>query len=120
MQLHDYLRILRRSWILLLSFACLGLLAGGLVSLATQPVYKAETQLFVSTPSSQSFQELQMSNAFVLDRAHSYVLIASTPAVLQPVGDELDLPVSAGQLATQIAAEVEPNTVLIDLTASAG
>jgi capsular exopolysaccharide synthesis family protein len=120
LQLHDYLRILRRSWILLLSLACLGLLAGGLASLATQPVYKAETELFVSTPSSQSFQELQMSNAFILDRAHSYVLIARTPAVLQPVIDDLGLSVSAGQLAAQIEAEVEPNTVLIVLKTSAG
>ncbi len=51
MTLHDYMGVLRRSWLLILIATILGTLLGVAASLATTPVYQATAQLFVSVKS---------------------------------------------------------------------
>lgn len=82
----------------------------------TQATYTAETQLFVAIQSSGSVQELQQGNTFSQARVQSYVKTVGSPVVLQPVIDSLGLPVTADQLAKQVKATTDVNTVLIDIT----
>lgn len=118
LELNDYLRIARRNWIWLLSLPLLGLLSAALLVLTITPSYTSTTQLFVATQSSGSVSELQVANTFSQDRVQSYVRTIRTPAVLQPVIDELGLEESPAQLATRITASAERDTVLIRISAS--
>lgn len=118
MDLRDYLRILRRNWILIVAGIMVGILAGGVASLLTKPTYTSQTQLFVAIQNSGSVQELQQGNTFSQARVQSYVKTVGTPAVLQPAIDALGLSLSAEDLAEQVTASTELNTVLINISVS--
>jgi capsular exopolysaccharide synthesis family protein len=118
LDVNSYLRILRRSWILISSVVLVGLLIGGTVSVLTKPTYNSETQLFVAIQGSGSVQELQQGNTFGQARVQSYVKTVNSPIVLQPVIDALGLSVTAEALAGRVVAVSDPNTVLIDIHVS--
>jgi capsular exopolysaccharide synthesis family protein len=96
----------------------LGLLVAGGVSLSLKPTYTAQTQLFVSIQSAGSITELQQGNTFSQARVQSYVETAKTPAVLQPVIDSLGLRQTPEELAKDVVASADINTVLITIKAS--
>jgi capsular exopolysaccharide synthesis family protein len=116
LDLRDYLRILRRNWILIVASSLLGLMAGGAASLLTPPTYTAQTRLFVAILNSGSVQELQQGNTFSQSRVLSYVKTVDSPAVLQPVIDSLGLDSTAAELGKKMRATSEPNTVLISIS----
>lgn len=118
MDLRDYLRVLRRSWILVVAMTLAGVTVGGVASVLTKPVYTAETQLFVAIQSSGTVQELQQGNTFSQARVQSYVKTVASPIVLQPVIDSLGLTITAGELAEKVKANSDVNTVLISISAS--
>jgi capsular exopolysaccharide synthesis family protein len=116
LELSDYLRILRRNWVLIAVCAVVGLLVGAVASFAVQPTYTAQTKLFVATQSSGSVQELQQGNTFTQARVQSYVETVAEPLVLQPVVESLGLEVTAAQLAEQVSATADLNTVIITIS----
>lgn len=116
LELKDYLRIIRRSWIAVVACALIGILGAGAVSLLMKPSYRSETKLFVALQNSGSVSELQQGNAFSQARVQSYVKTVTTPTVLQPVIDSLDLKVSPQELARTIVATSDINTVLISIS----
>lgn len=120
MDLQDYLRIVRRHWILVAASTLLGLLVGGGVSVIVPPTYTAETQLFVATQSSGSVTELQQGNSFSQARVQSYVKTVSSPLVLQPAIDMLGLDMTAAELSERVTASTDLNTVLINISISSG
>lgn len=118
LHLRDYLRILRRHWILIVAATLVGLLAGGVASVLVRPTYTADTQLFVAIQSSGSVQELQQGNTFSQARVQSYAKTVLTPVVLQPVIDELGLGVTPDELSKRVKASTDLNTVLISISVS--
>ncbi|MFJ5954518.1 YveK family protein [Paenarthrobacter sp. NPDC092416] len=118
MNIRDYVRILRRNWILITAFTLFGLLAGGLLTVLSKPTYTAETQLFVAIQNSGTVQELQQGNNFSQARVLSYVQTIDSPLVLQPAIDSLGISVSAEELASRVTATTELNTVLIKISVS--
>lgn len=118
METTEYLRVLRRNWILILASTLLGLLLSGLAVVTATPTYTARTQLFVATQNSGSVLELQQGNTFSQARVASYVQTAKTPVVLQPAIDSLGLGITPSQLASKIEASVEGTTVLINISAT--
>ncbi|MDQ0212051.1 polysaccharide biosynthesis tyrosine autokinase [Arthrobacter bambusae] len=116
MDLRDYLRILRRNWILIVSLTLGGLLAGGAASVLLKPSYTATTQLFVSIQNSGSVTELQQGNTFSQARVQSYVKTVATPVVLQPAIDSLGLNETTEELAKHVTATTDLNTVLINIS----
>lgn len=118
MDLRDYLRILRRNWILILVLTLTGLLGGGAASVLIKPTYTATTQLFVSIQNSGSVLELQQGNTFSQARVQSYVKTVTTPVVLQPAIDSLGLNVTADELSKRVTATTDLNTVLINIAVS--
>lgn len=118
MDLQDYMRVVRRQWILITSTTLAGLLLGGVITALTNPTYTAETQLFVSISSSGSVQELQQGNTFSQARVQSYVKTVASPAVLQPAIDSLGLDMTPSELAQQVKSTTDLNTVLINIAVS--
>lgn len=84
----------------------------------TKPTYTAETQLFVAIQNSGSVQELQQGNTFSQARVQSYVRTVESPIVLQPVIDSLGLASTAEELAENVTASTDLNTVLINISAA--
>lgn len=95
-----------------------GLLLGGGASMLTKPTYTAETQLFVAIQGSGSIQELQQGNTFGQARVQSYVKTIGTPLVLQPAIDALGLDVTSDELAKEVKATTDVDTVLISIAVS--
>jgi len=116
LDLREYLRVLRRNWILVTALALAGLLIGGAASILSRPLYTAETQLFVAIQSSGSVQELQQGNNFSQARVQSYVKTVTTPVVLQPAIDSLGLGTTSEELAKRVSATTDLNTVIIKLS----
>jgi capsular exopolysaccharide synthesis family protein len=116
MDLGEYLRLLRRSWILITAASLAGLLIGGAASILASPTYVAETELFVAIQGSGSVQELQQGNTFGQARVQSYVKTVDSPLVLQPAIDALGLGVSSSELAFRVEARADLNTVLINIS----
>ncbi|XAS71262.1 polysaccharide biosynthesis tyrosine autokinase [Micrococcaceae bacterium Sec5.1] len=118
MAINDYIRIMRRHWLIIVALTFLGVLTGGAVSLLIRPTYTAETQLFVAIQGSGTVQELQQGNTFSQARVQSYVKTVGTPIVLQPTIDLLGLDISPEELAQRVKASTDPNTVLITISVS--
>lgn len=116
LELKDYLRVLRRNWIVIFASVLIGILISGAASLLMRPKYMSETKLFVALQNSASVSELQQGNVFTQARVQSYVKTVSTPAVLQPVIDSLSLDESPEVLANKITAASDVNTVLISIS----
>ncbi|CAN7326100.1 polysaccharide biosynthesis tyrosine autokinase [Knoellia sp. LjRoot47] len=115
MSLFDYVRVLRKRWVLI---AVLGLLGAGAGAVATQlvaPRYEARAELFVGSvvdPDGSQGSALQ-SSEFTMQRIRSYARLVDSPLVLNPVIEQLDLGESRGQLAARTSASSPPDTVLL-------
>lgn len=116
MELKDYIRLLRRNWLIVLAGTVIGLAGATLASFAVQPVYTSETKLFVALQNSETVSELQQGSVFSQARVLSYVDTVDSPIVLQPVIDNLGLGMSPDALAARVTASSEPNKVLINIS----
>ncbi len=85
-------------------------------SLTRTPMYEASSRVFVSTQAGGTVAELQQGGSFALQRVGTYVQLAETPIVLNPVIAELDLDGTADSLAAHITASTPLNSFLIDIS----
>lgn len=118
LDIREYMRIFRRSWILIAAVTLVGILIAAIFSALSKPTYTSETQLFVAIQSSGTVQELQQGNTFSQARVQSYVKTVTTPVVLQPVIDSLGLTMSAEELSRHVKAGTDANTVIVNISAS--
>lgn len=118
MELRDYIRIIRKGWILIVAVMLAGVAAGALYSLLATPKYQASTQLFVSVQSSDGATagDLVQGSSAAQQKVRSYVDVVTSARVLQPVVEKLDLDVTSAQLASQVSAESPTNTVLMNIS----
>lgn len=116
MELSDYIRILRKNWVVILVATLVGLGAAAAFSLSRTPTYESSSTVFVSTQTSGSVAELQQGSTFAQARINTYVGLVSTPIVMNPVIAELELGITAGQLASQVTASAALNTTLITIS----
>lgn len=118
MPLNDLMVAVRKFWWIVVLLPCLGALAGFAAYTATPKTYTSETELFVNTRSAGTVAELQQGEVFAQSRAQSYVAVAPSPLVLDPVIKKLNLSDSAVSLANRMAAIVKPGTVVIRISVS--
>jgi capsular exopolysaccharide synthesis family protein len=112
-------RIIRKSWILILSFLLVGLLGGALAAILTPVQYSSSTRLFVAVQiaAGSSSGDLVQGNNFAAQKVMSYLDVATSPRVLNPVIDSLGLDDTAEELAEDVTATVEPASVIIEMAA---
>ncbi|AYG04174.1 polysaccharide biosynthesis tyrosine autokinase [Gryllotalpicola protaetiae] len=118
MELSDYIRVLRKGWLLIVVFVVLGVGAAAAYSATRSPIYTANSKVFVSTQTGNNANDLLQGQNYSQDRITSYAGLVSTPAVLQPVIVGLHLDMTAGQLSKQISASAPLNTTLLEITAT--
>lgn len=118
MILSDYLRVLRRNWLVIMACTLLGLGLSAIYSFSVTPTYTSHTRLFAATQASDSISDLQQGNSFTQARVQSYVETATTPLVLDPVIESLGLQTTSAELAARIEASADLNTVLLTIHAT--
>lgn len=95
----------------------LALVASAAISYATTPEYQSRARVFISADT-QSLSDAYAAAFFVPGRVESYADLATHREVLQLVIEDLDLDLTPEQLAGRITATVEPETVIIAITAT--
>ena len=115
-ELRDYIRVLRKSWVLIVVLTLAFVAAASAYSILQTPTYSATAKVFVSTQSSGTTTELVQGNSFTVQRVKTYSDLVNTPIVLLPVIAKLGLGVTSAELATQVTASAPLDTSIIDIT----
>ncbi len=117
MDLHDYVRIMRRNWILILVLLIAGIAGGSGYAALQHPKYQASTQLYVSVRTEGAATgDLVQGQTFARQMVTSYADIVGTALILDPVIQKLHLDTTSAQLASQVVATTPLNTVLINIS----
>lgn len=117
--LWDYVRILRRRWLLVVLMTVFGVAAAAVPLALLTPTYEARTQLYVSVRSEAGGTgDLVQGNSFAKEVVSSYTDIVGTSVVLDPVIEELGLNTTAAELSRRVQAGTPDGSVLIDITVS--
>jgi capsular exopolysaccharide synthesis family protein len=112
MDIHEYLGVLRRGVVMILVGILAGLAGGFVAQSMERPTYSATSRELLTN---KVPGELSISQG----RIASYVLVASSGLVLQQVIDELHLDTSVEELARRVTVVAPPDTVVIEITATA-
>jgi capsular exopolysaccharide synthesis family protein len=115
-ELQDYLRIFRKSWLLILILTIAGAALGLTYALVATPTYTASARVFVSTSGATTASDLQQGNTFTQQRVKTYAELVTTAAVLQPTIDALHINTTVAKLRGQVSAVAPLNTTVIDVT----
>ncbi len=118
MTLTQYLRVLRKQWLVVILLAMVGFGGAATYSYRQTPIYSAQTQLFVSVRTDPGISQLSQGSSFTQQRVKSYVDIVTSPLIAEPVIKALRLPFTPEQLASQISASSPLDTVLLDIVVS--
>jgi succinoglycan biosynthesis transport protein ExoP len=110
------IRVLRRSWWVVVGCVLLGVGGAALATLVATPAYQSSTRLFVSTTGDDTTSTALQGNQFSRERVASYVQLLTGKNIASQVIETLGLDVSPGDLASRVVASSSPNTVLIDLS----
>ncbi len=116
MELADYIRILRKNWLMIVVATLLGIAVAAVYSLTRTPLYQAQSTVFVSSQAGNSIEELQQGSNFTQSRVTTYTNLVTTPIVMNPVIAELDLGMTSVELAASVTAASPLNTTLITIT----
>lgn len=114
MTARDYLSTLKRYWIAIVLATMLGI-SGGYGAAQLMPKQYRSTASVLVVPSASSADFGQSSN-YVQNVVESYAVLATTPRVLDPVIQRLDLNISATQLANSITVEAPLNTAVLNIS----
>ena len=119
MELRDYLRILRKGWLLILAITVVAIGAAAAYSFIKTPEYSATAKVVVSVQGgNDNVSDLVQGNTFTQNRVKTYAELATTPIVLNPVIDQLDLDMTVTELAAAITATAPLDTSLIQIDAA--
>jgi len=113
MELSDYIRILRKNWLVMVLLTFVGFAATAGYTLTRTPLYESSSTVFVSTQVGNTAAELQQGSSFAQARINTYVGLVTTPIVLEPVITQLGIPTTAEALASNVTASAGLNSTLI-------
>jgi capsular exopolysaccharide synthesis family protein len=116
MNWHDYLIVVRRRWLSILVVTLAVLALAAVFNLAVTPTYTATTRLFFGVQGGQSVSDLAQGSTFTEKQMSSYAQVATSPLVLQKVVDDLQLDVTADDLAGQVTAVNPLDTVILEIS----
>ena len=120
MTVQDVGRSVRKRWKYVLIPVLLVTLVVGVWSKLSDPAYTARSSVYVSLPFGQSASDLSQGAIFTQQQIASYAELATRPIVLGKVISSLNLDATTTSLARQVTARPLPDSVIIDIEASAG
>ncbi len=86
----------------------------------TPPTYQSHLRIYVSVDDPADADELGLGAIYTQELTRSFVELAGSPAVLEPVIEELGLDESVGALAGRIDVQTQVQTVILEATVSDG
>lgn len=116
----DFVRLIARRWVIVVGAVVLGVIGAGVVSALSPPSYDSSTRVLVGTCAEGSIEQAYQCGMFTKDRALSYAALVTSDVLAQRVVDDLQLKSAANDVASKITAVAEPETALIEITATAG
>ena len=117
-ELQDYLSLVRKRWVSILLVALVALAGAIALTAAATPTYEARSQVYVSVRTGGTTSDLLQGSNFTQNQVASYKELVSSPRVLVPVIEQLDISTTPDQLARNIRADAPLNSVLINITAT--
>lgn len=111
----QYVRAIRTNWYIVFIVLIVALAGAAFVTIRAPNLYMTKLTFFVKTPAGQLDSALQ-GDAFGQKRVNSYIQLATTDRLLEPVLADNKLDMSTEALAAEISASSDPNTVLLTVT----
>lgn len=120
MELRDYFRIVRKSWLLILIITLVTVGLSSLQTLRTTPIYQSKAVVYVSfnTTGEVGTGELVQGVTYAQRAISSYVDVAETAIVMDRVAEDLGSGISPLGLTKQVSASAPKDTSLIEVTAT--
>lgn len=115
--MNEYLTALRKRWLVIVLLAVVGAGIGYYQAQTATPLYRASSEMYVSLARGDTTGELVQGSTYTRSLVESFVQLATTPKVLDPVVDDLGLTISSHALAGAVSATSPLNTVIIQVTA---
>ncbi len=116
MELQDYLVVLRKYWRSLVAVTLIGVIATAVYCVAATPKFTAKASLFFSVDGATSASDLAQGTSFAQAQVASYMRVATSPIVLDPVIATLHLETTSAELAkNQVRASVPTDTSIVDI-----
>ena len=116
MDLHRLLGLLRQSWLVLVLAGALGLGLGVAHTALTPTSYTSNASVLFALDTRGSLSVLAEGSTYTQDLMPSYVRVMTTSLVLQPVIDQLGLPMDRKALADEVSIEHELNSVIVEVS----
>lgn len=113
MTLHDYLRVARGRWKIVLFGLLVGLVTAAALTWSMPRRYSAQVTIYISEQSG-SYQTNPLSG----QKIRSYTALLAGTRVAREVADRLKLGMSADEVAAEISASTQPDTMLLTATAT--
>ena len=120
MDVRDYVRVLRRGWLLLLAGMLLGGAAAFGASTLLPPQFTASTQLFVSTTGSDDINIAVQGSYYAQSKVASYAELLRSRQLASDVLDDTGLDMATDELIDRIGVDVVPETTILDVTVTDG
>ena len=121
MELQDYLRILRHYWRSTLASVLIAIILAAGFTLAQSPTYTASSSIFLSVEGGGSTAgELSQGANYAERQVKSYVKVATTAIVLDPVIEQLGLGITPDELAERLTVTSPTSTSVIEIAAQDG
>ena len=120
MTTHHYSAAFRRYWLVVVAAAAIAGMGAFALSQAATPAYTATAKLYFSLSDGGSATDLNQGSNYIQSQMLSYAELATSPTVLQPVIEELELELSTKGLAEAIAVATLQNTAVLEVGATNG
>lgn len=120
MELGEYVRIVRKHWIVIMLIGLLGLGGAYAYAKSLPATYRATASIIVSSIGGESVGELVQGATYTDNRIESYAQLATSPYVLEPVIAELDLSMTPRTLARMVIASRPVSTYFLEIRVTDG
>ncbi len=115
---HASLASLRKRWYVVVVCTLLGAVASFGYSMTLAPLYTASAGLYFTLNFGNTASDLAQGSTYTSNQMLSFGMLATSPAVLDGVIDDLDLDLSAQQLAKQVSVSTPRDTVVMEISVS--
>jgi polysaccharide biosynthesis transport protein len=102
-----------RRWLVVAAAGIIGALFGVGYAVTATPSYQASSTVFLSLDAGDTISELAEGSNYTEQMAPSFSAVATMPIVLDPVIDQLDLPMTASALKRQIDVDLPTGGVVM-------
>ena len=114
--LQEMIKIIKKRLVLIIALTVIGCgVAAGISFYAITPIYEAQTQLLVNQKGNAEQVYSMQSTDTDLRLINTYQVIITSPVILNPVLEQLDLDLTTGQLAQKISVFSKTDSKVVNI-----